>query len=128
MLLDVSDLVCITETWGEVQSEENWTIHNYCKERSNIRRVPGCGEVAMIHRSVVNFKARTFRCATKYEHVIIYGRPIVGCHVSPKATAEEFKLFLTDGGDLLRAPGIIIGDFNARARQWDDTANRRGRF
>lgn len=126
--MNESDITCITETWGEIPPTEDWLIHNCFIARDDVRRGPGCGGVALLHQPHIIFKIRIKRSEPRFQFVfgLLWSRPLIGCYISPKASIQEFQHFLALAQDLLRGPGILIGDLNARAVQWDDTHNRRG--
>lgn len=111
--------MCLTETWGEIHPNEDCSILNCFKDCEDIRRCPGCGGVALLHHPLTNFKLQLTRSDFSFQFIfrVLWNKPMMGFYISPKATIQELQSFLAEAQVLLRGPGILLGDFKARAVQ-----------
>ena len=59
--------------------------------------------------------------------VSIRGTPVVGAYIQPNAKVETIKKFETQIKRLARGSSVVIGDLNARHKNWDTTTTVQGR-
>lgn len=121
------DILCLTEIWSPVEPSNHWTVHNAVKSASPEERNRG-GGVALVIPPHMTFRHRVSELTQHIQFIAgtLRNIPIVGCYVSPKTPACAFKAFLERVNGLLRGPGVLVGDLNARDATWDVTYNRRG--
>lgn len=127
-LLGTSDLVCLTETWRDIPPDNDWDVASAVAKPGSDKATAGSGGVAILFSPFTPFNHRKSVVTNKYQYVYgtLFGVPIVGCYVSPTLGAKAFGTLLEELNTLLRGPGVLLGDLNARSAQWDDSTNARG--
>lgn len=127
-IMEEADVLCLTETWREVDEQEEWTVINCLNSNGARATGPSRGGVALVIHKHLPVKVRRLIRSKSHQAIVITvcGTPVMGCYISPQMPADAFSKFLDEANQLLRGPGVLIGDLNARDTAWDDTHNRRG--
>lgn len=127
-LIRSADLLCLTETWSDVEPADDWEVINTRSinvDGTNRRE----GGVALLFtpssqfRHIASYSNRYFQLI----HGTITGVPVLACYVVPRTPPEELQRFLAIAHRCLQGPGVLMGDFNARQSAWDDQTTPQGR-
>lgn len=120
-LVRSSDLNCLTETWSPIQTTENWNPVSTAAplhEGASRRR----GKVSVLYR-----RGRSFKLIGEYSesfhmiHGVINGIPILGTYLTPRIKHGDLDRAVYIAASCLRGPGVLLGHFNAKHRQWDNS-------
>lgn len=120
-LLNMSDLVCITETWLAGRFvEDEWLFCDSTDTYSLPNRLRLGGGVAVFYKEYGAFKRLDSICNNFYQ--ILAGSlnsvNLVPVYIKPQASAEVMKNLFFDITRLARG-NVTLEDFNARNSRWD---------
>lgn len=119
----------IQETWLKPEdhsyrrdmTEEICTIppHSRCKGFGGVEIMI---QAPILHRLIEKNQTKTYQMIT----VSIGGMFITNTYISPAASGKDEETILQKILNLSRGPAMVMGDFNARNRDWDHRTNQRG--
>ncbi len=126
-LVHNSDIVILTETWHPLPDTlfDRQVIQLHSPTSAGPR-----GGVAFILAPLLYYKPLQSVSTAQYQILSISAlrTPVIATYLSPKAPPSVLQAYTTQLSRLARGSSIIIGDFNARAKEWDSSSNAQGIF
>lgn len=124
------DILFISETWiRECDKDMPKMVDEQVRNPSHEGKKRGFGGVAMMINPMIKYVVIS-KFATKNIQALtvrVHGVTITGLYIAPNAKAEEEAEALNTVQKISRGAALIIGDLNARSRDWDTKSNGRGR-
>lgn len=128
-LMEHTDILGLSETWIngdkiDYSTQMNLAVNNKTSNKNN----RSFGGVAMIINPIIKFKIIREMAHPKYQFITIglTNLTVTVCYISPSASAGTVEGAMVEIQRHTGDRAIVMGDFNARHKQWDDTTNSRG--
>ncbi|KAI0562920.1 Endonuclease-reverse transcriptase [Gracilaria domingensis] len=123
-------VAALTETWLKPGDELETYISEQVALQPQCPNGKGYGGVALCVHPLLKYELLGKEANSVYQYVAIKAQGVstVGLYLSPAATIQQTRECLHDIEELISLPFIIMGDLNARHKDWDKKDNTRGRF
>ena len=122
------DILVLNETWYEPHFSfpSHWRHESACLPKAKNNR--SHGGVTMIVKNNICFKL-LFKIARRFYQLVAIsfnGATVVGAYIAPEAPPSDLSNFIELISRKCSGRTMVIGDLNARNKNWDDKSNRRG--
>lgn len=126
-LLRTSDILCLTETWSQLEETAHWYACSSIAPQVNERNRKG-GVVSILYKRREAFKPIATYSDPLFQlvHGIQEGIPILGAYLAPHIPKADMHRVLELASRFLQGPGVLVGDLNSRHNLWDDSYNYQG--
>lgn len=120
----------LTETWITPPDEVEGIVSEYTALPSPYTNGKGYGGGALCVHPLLRYTVLKKHSTPEYQFILIrvQGVVIMGLYISPSATARVTRECFSDIEQCTSGPTVVIGDLNAKHRDWSRNENTRGRF
>ena len=125
------DILCLVETWLRSTDEVHIGLpHDVLSLEAPQKGRPHGGTV-FLRRPGLQTRVLARYATKSYQTLAIYVKPglnVIGVYITPNAERIVIRECLARLKSLCRGPTVILGDWNARHRDWDDKSNKQGQL